>query len=80
MDKEKTPWQKFLEKRNNPVTPFDLLHSENYLKNKEEIDKRLNICKGCDHFIKYTTQCTECKCIMNLKTRLTGASCPIGKW
>ena len=35
MDKEKTPWQKFLEKRNDTVTPFDLLNSKNYLKNKE---------------------------------------------
>ena len=42
--------------------------------------KRLSICNGCDQFIKLTTQCKQCGCVMKLKTKLDTASCPIGKW
>ena len=80
MSDQKTPWQKFLEKKNNSVTPLDLLGSKNYLDNKEEVDERLSICRGCEHFIKFSTQCSKCGCFMNLKTRLINASCPLGKW
>lgn len=41
---------------------------------------RLDICKGCEHYISTTHQCKKCGCIMNLKTKLPNASCPIGKW
>ena len=51
-----------------------------YSNNKMEIDKRISICEGCEHFIKITKQCSKCGCFMKLKTRLTDASCPIGKW
>jgi len=42
--------------------------------------KRYDLCKGCEHFIKATTQCTKCGCIMKAKTLLKNAECPIGKW
>lgn len=44
------------------------------------IESRYNICKSCENFIKQTTTCTKCGCFMIAKVRLSGASCPIGKW
>jgi len=52
---------------------------------------RLNICKGCEHFVKSTMSCGDlvteaftdsklCGCHMPTKTRLKVASCPLGKW
>ena len=41
---------------------------------------RINVCKSCPEFIASTTQCKRCGCFMSAKTRLTHASCPIGKW
>jgi len=43
-------------------------------------EERLNICKMCPEYISATHQCKECGCIMNLKTKLPNASCPLGKW
>lgn len=42
--------------------------------------ERMDICKQCDHFSKMTTQCGVCGCIMQFKTTLADAVCPIGKW
>jgi hypothetical protein len=47
---------------------------------EEEKNVRYEICKACDHYISLTTQCTQCGCIMKLKTALPFAECPIGKW
>ena len=44
------------------------------------IDKRFSICQGCDHFIKATSQCKKCGCFMKVKTRISTARCPVGKW
>jgi ribosomal protein L32 len=62
------------------VKPWDLLNSneprsEEYLK-----EQRLSICRQCPEYIKLTTMCKKCGCIMEFKTRLENAQCPIGKW
>ena len=83
---EKSQWEIYLEEKKQreekmeKVSIFDLLDKDKYSKNKEEIDRRISICESCDHFIKMTKQCSKCGCFMQLKTRLTNASCPIGKW
>ena len=52
---------------------------------------RLEICKGCEHYVQATKSCgpllTEaftdsklCGCHMPTKTRLKVASCPLDKW
>lgn len=62
------------------VKPWDLLNP-NSSKVIDHIAKdRMSVCKSCDRFLKITGQCKECGCIMGLKTRLSNASCPIGKW
>lgn len=44
------------------------------------VERRLEICRSCDYYIKDSQRCSLCGCFMNFKTRLTQASCPIGKW
>jgi len=46
----------------------------------ESARKRIDICEACPSLFKATKQCKECGCFMNLKTKLTQAVCPIGKW
>lgn len=63
-----------------PARPWDLFN-KNIGRVEQEIAKeRLDICNGCERFIKATTQCKECGCIMKLKTKLPNASCPLNKW
>lgn len=40
--------------------------------------KRYNICLECNE-LKFGI-CTQCKCVMKLKTKLTNATCPLNKW
>lgn len=68
------------QKKIEDATLVDLLNPKKYLKNKDQVDERISICEKCEFFIKITKQCSKCGCFMNLKTRLTDASCPEGKW
>lgn len=67
------------------VRPWDLLRSKSpgsagERVSFEEKEKRMSICQECPRFVKLTSQCLECGCIMNLKTKLAAATCPLGKW
>lgn len=79
MEEEKlTPWQKYKKNLGN-TRPWDLLNKDNH--GPEEIAKlRFDICKKCEFLIKTTNQCKKCGCLMHLKTKLSAAECPIGKW
>jgi len=48
--------------------------------NVETYKKRIQICKKCEHFRKWSQQCKLCGCFMFLKGRLLNQSCPINKW
>lgn len=43
-------------------------------------EARMQICEQCPRFVHITKQCKECGCFMNLKTKLSGAKCPLDKW
>ena len=43
-------------------------------------EKRLDICKKCEHFRSWSNQCGKCGCFMNIKTRFRSLECPEGKW
>jgi hypothetical protein len=43
-------------------------------------EERYNICKMCPELLKLTKQCKKCGCFMAAKTKLSAATCPIGKW
>jgi hypothetical protein len=42
--------------------------------------ERMNTCKQCQFYRKIPMQCSICKCIMPIKTRIAEESCPIQKW
>ena len=46
----------------------------------EVAEARMSICKSCEHIFKPTLSCTKCGCFMKVKTILTAARCPVGKW
>lgn len=48
------------------------------LANKEEKEKRLNICHACEH--NKVGVCMKCGCILTLKTQWKGTKCPVDKW
>jgi len=59
--------------------PWDLLDS-NKLAEEDVAKERLEICKACPELIQLTTTCKKCGCFMIGKTKLQGATCPLGKW
>lgn len=38
---------------------------------------RLDICKGCEHYITVVSQCGICGCFLEAKTRLIGFHCAL---
>lgn len=71
-------WKKYKEK--NGVTPLDVLNPKTKHATEDLATSRISICQSCPEFIKLTSQCKKCGCIMNIKTKLEAAKCPIGKW
>ena len=51
-----------------------------WIHDQKIVDKRWSECQGCEHLIKATNQCKKCGCFMKVKTRISTARCPIGKW
>lgn len=47
---------------------------------EEVATNRMNICLGCEFFIKDDCRCSKCGCFMKLKTRLDVSKCPVNKW
>ena len=60
--------------------PWDLLNPTLGRVSSESESKRLSICNECEKFIHLTSQCKDCGCFMNLKTKLPNSECPLGKW
>ena len=64
---------------------FDLRKMSDRVKNvllydKNIIDERWAECEQCEFLIKPTNSCKKCGCFMKIKTRVSLAKCPIGKW
>ena len=72
-------WQEYKEKHGKS-RPCDLLNPNIENVSDNERDRRYDLCIDCPEFIRLTKQCKQCGCFMNLKTRLSNASCPLGKW
>jgi hypothetical protein len=66
--------------KNSQVGPMDLLNPNTVWASDEKSEERYSICKACPELIKLTKQCKKCGCIMNKKTKLELATCPLGKW
>lgn len=56
------------------------IHGEGVLVTEHVYNARMNLCNGCEFFIKDVKRCTQCGCFMEAKTRLKKAFCPIHKW
>jgi hypothetical protein len=69
-----------MEEKNRPARPWDLFNKNLGRVETDIAEERLNICKACPEYISATHQCKKCGCIMNLKTKLPNAECPLGKW
>ena len=65
---------------NKEVRPWHLLNPNNYDKNEDKVAARMAICLECPLLLFPAKICSKCKCIMNFKTKLEHAHCPIGKW
>lgn len=45
-----------------------------------EKQRRLDICRVCEHFDGTSYRCRQCGCFMKKKVEFTAAQCPIKKW
>lgn len=43
-------------------------------------EERLEHCRKCEDFNEETSRCGKCGCLMDYKTLLPWAECPVGKW
>ena len=64
---------------------FDMRSISDRFKNviihdEDIVNKRLDICKGCEFLFKPTNTCKKCGCFMDVKTKIATSSCPVGKW
>ncbi len=66
--------------KNSQVGPMDLVNPNTVWASDEKSSERYSICKECPELIKLTKQCKKCGCLMNRKTKLELATCPLGKW
>lgn len=65
---------------NKNVKPWDIFNKNVERALPELAIARLDICKKCPEYIRLTHQCKKCGCIMNIKTKLIDATCPLNKW
>jgi hypothetical protein len=75
----KSKWQQYKENLGD-TRPWHLLSSTTSFVAEETSSSRFNTCKVCPELIKATKQCKKCGCFMVAKTRLSDATCPLGKW
>jgi hypothetical protein len=68
------------EENQKPVRPWDLFNKNMNRVPSEIKEQRLAICKQCPFYRKKIDQCKKCGCIMNQKTKLADAFCPVNKW
>jgi len=72
-------WTDF-KKKQGVTRPWDFLNPTTQFASDETESTRMTICKNCPEFIKLTSQCKQCGCIMKAKTKLLNAVCPLGHW
>ena len=72
-------WEEY-KKKVGSTRPWDILSTNVERATDAEESTRYSLCQDCPEFIKLTSQCKQCGCIMKLKTKLKAAACPIGKW
>jgi hypothetical protein len=80
---DKTRWERYLENNQDQqrtVKPWDFLNPNTQYASEELFKERFDMCKACPELIDLTKTCKKCGCFMAAKTKLLGATCPLGKW
>lgn len=72
-------WEEY-KKRVGSTRPWDILSTNVERATDAEESMRFSMCQECPEFIKLTSQCKQCGCVMKLKVKLKEAKCPLGKW
>lgn len=57
-----------------------LIHGEQVLASSEERERRLAICRGCEHLDGGRCKVKGCGCFVEAKSRLLSETCPLGFW
>lgn len=50
-----------------------------FLESGDRYIKKLETCKSCNEYNSKTKTCNICKCLMPIKARLAGNTCPLNK-
>ena len=45
-----------------------------------EIERRIQICRSCESYRSSDQRCSQCGCVLAIKTAWRATSCPLGKW
>jgi hypothetical protein len=72
-------WQEY-KKKLGDTRPWDVLNPKTEWSDNELSSARMEICELCPALRKPTYQCSECGCLMKIKTKMKNAKCPLGKW
>ncbi|MCK4500469.1 hypothetical protein KAU11_08220, partial [Candidatus Babeliales bacterium] len=59
-------------------TVMRMINGEEVVVQSDLHQARLTVCNTCEEFTG--SKCKMCGCNMQLKTRLSGQSCPLSKW
>ena len=51
-----------------------------FLVDKKTYKERLDTCRSCDHYFKYTGNCGICGCFMRIKASISIMQCPEQYW
>jgi hypothetical protein len=78
--KNQSPEAVIKEESSRTVKPWDFFKPGTEIVSEEERNNRYSICLACPELMQLTKQCKKCGCFMAAKTKLQGATCPIGKW
>lgn len=61
-----------------------VLHRQQVMVDDDEFDRRMDICRKCDHFVPHSNRCAKCGCYLKSKViskaRMQTESCPIDRW
>ncbi len=57
-----------------------VVHGRKVLRNQDEQDACMAICRSCEKFDAIQERCTICGCYGDVKSRLITEECPLGKW
>jgi hypothetical protein len=72
-------WKEYKQKLGT-TRPWDVVNPNTEFADDEKQSTRMTICRNCPEYVKLTSQCKQCGCVMKLKTKLLYASCPLGHW